>query len=818
LPEMSAVTRNSPFGNDFTIDEPQRGGRRRILTSKLHSSSANLICWNCTTENALQTMPDDHASIENDKLKASETGNLNMDSTVDSWLAPLFTNNNRISVSQEKKLILDSVIAMQHIDAERLEDLKEEIGDYDPRSIGVIDSPTFQRLLVRCMKPANLQPSTLQGLLLMFALDVRKPRQVLYKPLLDYLKRIQIFSKENKSLIPECYENYANLEKSEKYSSPYRKPSDAKLLADIKEALNKACAEDIDFTVLEKELNHLDPQKTSFLREKQIQDVLRRTKLQSTLQNILPRLLDRCELRADLRYDWKTFLQFLNEAQKEQHAEQNFTQVSESSQVLIISFSKLKIKTEKLTMQICQKSRSVQFHLIMKQKNLQTALKCHLTTLRWIPLSKTRIIIQQYNDLHQLGFDSKYIRRILQFSVNENETMKMSMPPSRAQSEVLSASQYGAPMNQQTPRVNYFIIPIFVLEIIGLACLWALFYYLRFTSVFPYHERVFSCNDATLAMPNLNPNQFLLYVSYDALYCVSFIIPPFVILLGELMFWLFSTKPRKVVHANCREFTVHLFTRRLLRFISVYIFGALIVCILIDTIKLMTGFHRPYFLTQCNPNYEKYCKPPLMLSPDMNPSYACNVVHDADFRSAWLSFPSLHAGLSSFAAIFTSCYVHYMISLRGAPLLRPFLIFGFIGMSVIASFSFVQGYKNHWLDVWVGWLIGVACAFYLCHNVLCFQEFYHVIEDERRLPQEHISPFFSWFRLPRVNAKDPTYSVYAEEESPAAMPPAGASSLARHKGESGRNMHRTYEVTTTTESFQRTVTPAHQAANIGENF
>ncbi|KRY74137.1 Lipid phosphate phosphatase-related protein type 4 [Trichinella pseudospiralis] len=708
--QMSAVTRNSPFGNDFTIDEPQRASRRRVSTSKLHLSSSNLICWNCNTENALQTMPDDHASIENDKLKASETGNLNMDSTVDSWLAPLFTNNNRISVSQEKKLILDSVIAMQHIDAERLDDLKEEIGDYDPRSIGVIDSPTFQRLLARCMKPANLQPSTLQGLLLMFALDVRKPRQVLYKPLLDYLKRIQIFSKENKSLIPECYENYANLERSEKYSSPYCKPSDVKLLADIKEALNKACAEDIDLTMLEKELNHIDPQNTSFLREKQIQDVLKRTKLQSTLQHILPRLLDRCELRADLRYDWKTFLQFLNEAQKAHHAEQNCTQVSESNQ----------IKTE--------------VNLETNDAELSEIKKCSISSN-----NETKQSSDCYNDLHQLGFDSKYIRRILQFS-------KMSMPPSRAQSEVLSASQYGATMNQQTPRVNYFIIPIFVLEIIGLACLWALFYYLR-------------CNDATLAMPNLNPNQFLLYVSYDALYCVSFIIPPFVILLGELMFWLFSTKPRKVVHANCREFTVHLFTRRLLRFISVYIFGALIVCILIDTVKLMTGFHRPYFLTQCNPNYEKYCKPPLMLSPDMNPSYACNVVHDADFRSAWLSFPSLHAGLSSFAAIFTSC-----------------------------------------------------------HNVLCFQEFYHVIEDERRLPQEHISPFFSWFRLPRVNAKDPTYSVYAEEESPAAMPPAGASSLARHKGESGRNMHRTYEVTTTTESFQRTVTPAHQAANIGENF
>ncbi|KAL1229994.1 Uncharacterized protein TPS_06521 [Trichinella pseudospiralis] len=442
---MSAVTRNSPFGNDFTIDEPQRASRRRVSTSKLHLSSSNLICWNCNTENALQTMPDDHASIENDKLKASETGNLNMDSTVDSWLAPLFTNNNRISVSQEKKLILDSVIAMQHIDAERLDDLKEEIGDYDPRSIGVIDSPTFQRLLARCMKPANLQPSTLQGLLLMFALDVRKPRQVLYKPLLDYLKRIQIFSKENKSLIPECYENYANLERSEKYSSPYCKPSDVKLLADIKEALNKACAEDIDLTMLEKELNHIDPQNTSFLREKQIQDVLKRTKLQSTLQHILPRLLDRCELRADLRYDWKTFLQFLNEAQKAHHAEQNCTQVSESNQIKtevnletndaeLSEIKKCSISSNNETKQSsdCVEAPSDNSTFsnhedAIEMRNIKTLIealkKLDRNKTGWVPLSKTRIIIQQYNDLHQLGFDSKYIRRILQFSVNENETM-----------------------------------------------------------------------------------------------------------------------------------------------------------------------------------------------------------------------------------------------------------------------------------------------------------------------------------------------------------------------------------------------------------
>lgn len=116
-----------------------------------------------------------------------------------------------------------------------------------------------------------------------------------------------------------------------------------------------------------------------------------------------------------------------------------------------------------------------------------------------------------------------------------------------------------------------------------------------------------------------------------------------------------------------------------------------------------------------------------------------------------------------------------MISLRGAPLLRPFLIFGFLGMALIASFSRILGYWNHWRDIWWAWVIGGLTAIYLvlflahlrcykqlkmwgfqCHNVLCFQEFYH-LEVEKPPPEERISPFFSWFRLPRVQAKEPTY-------------------------------------------------------------
>lgn len=42
--------------------------------------------------------------------------------------------------------------------------------------------------------------------------------------------------------------------------------------------------------------------------------------------------------------------------------------------------------------------------------------------------------------------------------------------------------------------------------------------------------------------------------------------------------------------------------------------------------------------------------------------------------------------------IVLKCYIYYMINLRGAPLLRPFLIFGFLGLSLVDSFSRINGW------------------------------------------------------------------------------------------------------------------------------
>uniref|UniRef100_A0A1I8C108 AcidPPc domain-containing protein n=1 Tax=Meloidogyne hapla TaxID=6305 RepID=A0A1I8C108_MELHA len=359
-------------------------------------------------------------------------------------------------------------------------------------------------------------------------------------------------------------------------------------------------------------------------------------------------------------------------------------------------------------------------------------------------------------------------------------------------------------------QINYFLLPNFIIHIVGLAALWALWYYLRLTNVFPYHHRVFYCRDVNLFKPNYQPEDFEVYVSYPLLYVLAFLIPPIVILIGELMFWLFSTKPRKIVFATCGECKIALITRRIFRFISIFMFGALVTQIFVDTIKLLTGYQRPYFLSLCNVSLSS-CTAPLEHSPSPSPHLACNYRNADELRYAWLTFPSLHAAFSSYSACFASCYIYYMINLRGAPLLRPMLIFGLFGMALVDSFSRINGYKNHWRDIWVGWIIGFVIAIFLCNCVLRFQEIYYtfyrgaVPPTQPPEPEAPPPPFFSWFRLPRVRAPSvkEEYVVYEEDvptSPPTISPPTAGTS---HR----KNRDRTYEVTTTTESFHRTIVP-----------
>uniref|UniRef100_A0A914I8L1 Phosphatidic acid phosphatase type 2/haloperoxidase domain-containing protein n=1 Tax=Globodera rostochiensis TaxID=31243 RepID=A0A914I8L1_GLORO len=404
------------------------------------------------------------------------------------------------------------------------------------------------------------------------------------------------------------------------------------------------------------------------------------------------------------------------------------------------------------------------------------------------------------NAENRLQFDvSRHVQAVVETEPLHPFVVLCPMPlrPARSRSDIFGGSSSHLamtdPISAAKYQINYFLLPNFIIHVIGLAALWALWYYLRFTNVFPYHHRVFYCRDVDLFKPNFAPEDFEVFISYALLYVLGFTIPPIIMLVGEVMFWLFSTKPRKVVYATCRECKIALITRRLFRFISVFMFGALVTQIFVDTIKLLTGYQRPYFLSLCNVSLAA-CTAPLEHSPSPSPHLACNYRNADELRYAWLTFPSLHAAFSSYSACFASCYIYYMINLRGAPLLRPMLIFGLVG-----------------LDIWVGWLIGFAIAVFLCYCVLCFQEIYHIVYRASEMPAalepaETVQPpFFSWFRLPRVRAPSvkEEYVVYEEDV------PVDDTTIHQQPVDGGRHRKRdrTYEVTTTTESFHRTIVP-----------
>lgn len=104
------------------------------------------------------------------------------------------------------------------------------------------------------------------------------------------------------------------------------------------------------------------------------------------------------------------------------------------------------------------------------------------------------------------------------------------MPASKPHSEVFSNNQFGSHPNRYA--INYFLLPNLIIHIVGLATLGTLWYYLRFTTVFPYHHRVFYCKDMLLYKPNFKAEDFEVYVSYTLLYILAFSIPPIVVIFS----------------------------------------------------------------------------------------------------------------------------------------------------------------------------------------------------------------------------------------------------------------------------------------------
>ncbi|XP_006898013.1 PREDICTED: lipid phosphate phosphatase-related protein type 3-like [Elephantulus edwardii] len=286
---------------------------------------------------------------------------------------------------------------------------------------------------------------------------------------------------------------------------------------------------------------------------------------------------------------------------------------------------------------------------------------------------------------------------------------------------MISAKEKG-----RTPKDSMTLLPCFYfVELPIVASSIVSLYFLELTDLFKPAKVGFQCYDRTLSMPYVETSEEL--IPLLMLLSLAFAAPAASIMLGEGVLYCLQSQLWGRAGAtggaegsiNAGGCNFNSFLRRTVRFVGVHVFGLCATALVTDVIQLATGYHTPFFLTVCKPNYTL-----LGTSCEANPYVTQDICSGADVHailSARKTFPSQHATLSAFAAVYISMYFNSVIS-DTTKLLKPILVFAFAIAAGVCGLTQITQYRSHPVDVYAGFLIGAGIAAYLaCHAVGNFQ-------------------------------------------------------------------------------------------------
>ncbi|XP_074834382.1 phospholipid phosphatase-related protein type 3 isoform X2 [Carettochelys insculpta] len=218
-------------------------------------------------------------------------------------------------------------------------------------------------------------------------------------------------------------------------------------------------------------------------------------------------------------------------------------------------------------------------------------------------------------------------------------------------------------------------------------------------------------------MPYVETNEEM--IPLLMLLSLAFAAPAASIMVGEGIVYCLQSKlkgrSRSEGSINAGGCNFNSFLRRTVRFVGVHVFGLCATALVTDVIQLATGYHAPFFLTVCKPNYTL-----LGISCDSNPYITQDICSGQDqnaILSARKTFPSQHATLSAFAAVYVSMYFNSIIS-DSTKLLKPILVFAFAIAAGVCGLTQITQYRSHPVDVYVGFLIGSGIAAYLAYHAV----------------------------------------------------------------------------------------------------
>uniref|UniRef100_A0A3B3ZP78 Phosphatidic acid phosphatase type 2/haloperoxidase domain-containing protein n=1 Tax=Periophthalmus magnuspinnatus TaxID=409849 RepID=A0A3B3ZP78_9GOBI len=252
----------------------------------------------------------------------------------------------------------------------------------------------------------------------------------------------------------------------------------------------------------------------------------------------------------------------------------------------------------------------------------------------------------------------------------------------------------------------YFVeLPILASSVVSL-------YFLELTDIFEPVHSGYSCSDRSLSLPYVEPKQEV--CPLPLLFSLAFAAPTVTILIGEAILYCYLSRRSSSGHTeaniNAAGCNFNSYIRRAVRFIGVHIFGLCVTALITDILQLSTGLHAPYWLEVCKPNLTQLnmssCEEGFILED------ICSGQDQGLITAGRKSFPSQHATLAAFAAVYISMYFNTVLT-DSAKLLKPLLVFSFVMLAVLAGLTRLIQFRNHPVDVYCGWLLGAAIAVYL---------------------------------------------------------------------------------------------------------
>ncbi|XP_047444184.1 phospholipid phosphatase-related protein type 3 isoform X2 [Mugil cephalus] len=282
-----------------------------------------------------------------------------------------------------------------------------------------------------------------------------------------------------------------------------------------------------------------------------------------------------------------------------------------------------------------------------------------------------------------------------------------------------SSSSSSEKIKKKPPKDSLTLLPCFYfVELPIVASSMVSLYFLELTDVVQPAQVGFRCHDRELSMPYVDGGDEL--IPLLMLLSLAFAGPAASIMLVEGVIYCLQSRlkllrPEGSINAGGCNFNS--FLRRTVRYVGVHVFGLCATALLTDIVQLSTGYHAPFFLTVCKPNY-------TLASCDTNAYVTRDICSGHDqhaIMAARKTFPSQHATLSAFAAVYVSMYFNSTIS-DSTKLLKPVLVFVFSMAAVLTGLTQVTQHRSHPIDVYVGFLVGAFVAAYLAlHAVSNFQ-------------------------------------------------------------------------------------------------